>query len=560
MAQANLQLSAPEASGLAGKRWFYRLWEIIPGLTSWLILLSPIVLSMVWPIAVAYFIIAFDLFWLLKSIRMSFGLIEGYGLLKKAEKIDWNKRVEQLNDIESSFNAQCSRLEKTTKGSIFGGSNKGKYQQVKAEYDRLEQIYEHQATLIKPNDIYHVIITAVYNESIDVLRPSVEAILKSKYDPKKIIFVLAYEQRGGEQTAKNARILEKEFSKKFGGYLSVCHPGDIKGELQGKGANITYAGHVLKDYLKKQGIEPINAIVTTLDSDHRPDPNYLPYLTYEYCINPNRTHISFQPMAMFFNNIWDAPAPMRVIATGNSFWLLMESVRHYRLRNFAAHAQSMQTLLDTDFWSVTTIVEDGHQYWRTFYTYDGDHLVEPLYIPIYQDAVLANNYRKTFLNQYKQLRRWAYGASDIPFVVTNNLKNNKIPFFYKWQQFFRLFEGHLSWATAPLILTFAAWTPLFLNSEFTRQILAHQLPIITSRILTVALVGQFVTILLSLLMLPPRPKHYHKAKFVFMIFQWFLMPVTSILFGSAAAFDAQTRLMLGKYPKAFDVTEKAVKK
>lgn len=560
MAQAN-RAEVTFVRGVAGKSWFYRMWEIIPGLVSWFVLISPILFSLVWPIGVAYFIIAFDLLWLLKSIRMSFGMVEGYQLVKKSEKIDWLARLKELEDIESSYQNKLKLLQKSSKPKFFGliGNNK-KHSEARLEFDRIEQVYEHKATLIKPSDIYHVIITAVYNESIDVLRPSLEAILKSQYDPKKIIFVLAYEQRGGEQTAKNARILEREFSSKFGGYLSICHPGDIKGELQGKGANITYAGRVVKDYLEERSIEPERAIVTTLDSDHRPDPKYLPYLTYEYCINPSRTHFSYQPMAMFFNNIWDAPAPMRVIATGNSFWLLMESVRHYRLRNFAAHAQSMQTLLDTDFWSVTTIVEDGHQYWRTFYAYDGDHLVEPLYIPIYQDAVLADNYRKTFLNQYKQLRRWAYGASDIPFVVTNNLKNHKISFFKKWIQFFRLFEGHLSWATAPLILTFAAWAPLVLNSEFTRQVLAHQLPVFTSRILTVALVGQFVTILLSLLMLPPRPKHYHKAKFVFMILQWFLVPFTSILFGSTAALDAQTRLLLGKYPKAFDVTEKAVKK
>jgi hypothetical protein len=121
-------------------------------------------------------------------------------------------------------------------------------------------------------------------------------------------------------------------------------------------------------------------------------------------------------------------------------------------------------------------------------------------------------------------------------------------------------EGHISWATAPLIITFAAWAPLFLNDEFSRQAIAHQLPVVASRILTIALIGQFITILLSLLMLPPRPKHYHRAKLIFMVLQWVLIPVTSILFGSAAALDAQTRLMFGRYPKAFDVTEKAVKK
>lgn len=531
---------------------------------SWSVLIGPIVLSLVWPVAVAYFIIAFDLMWLLKSFRMSLGLVEGYLNLKKSEKVDWQKRLAELEDIESSYAGYQKKLATASKPSWFGLARKSKdrpkFERLKREFSRIEDIYSHKTTLIKPSEIYHVIITAVYNESLDVLRPSLEAILKSEYDPKKIIFVLAYEQRGGEQTAKNARTLEREYSKKFGGYLSICHPDGMQGELKGKGANITYAGHIVKTYLEDRKIDPINAVVTTLDSDHRPDPKYLPYLTYEYCINPNRTHFSYQPIAMFLNNIWDAPAPMRVIATGNSFWLLMESVRHYRLRNFAAHAQSMQTLLDTDFWSVTTIVEDGHQYWRTFYAYDGDHLVEPLYVPVYQDAVLAESYRKTFITQYKQIRRWAYGASDIPFVVVNNLKNPKIPFFKKWIQFFRLSEGHLSWATAPLILTFAAWAPLLINSNFTRQVLAHQLPVAASRILTIALVGQFITICLSLLTLPPRPKHYHKAKIIFMIFQWVLIPVTSIVFGCTAALDSQTRLMFGRYPKAFDVTEKAVKK
>ncbi len=550
--------------GISDKRWFFRLWEIIPGLTSWSVLIIPVVLSLVYPIAVAYFIIAFDLLWLLKSMRMSVGLIQGYQALKRAEKIDWPARLNQLMDIDSSLRKAESSLAKLSRSGLFGliriSSSRSKYQKAVSEVSRLSRVSEQKSTLIMPSEIYHVIITAVYNESLDVLRPSLEAILKSDYDPKKVIFVLAYEERGGDQTAQNAKLLESEYSAKFDGYLSICHPDGLSGEMKGKGANISFAGKILKTYLEERKIDPLNVIVTTLDSDHRPDPKYLPYLTYEYCINPNRTHFSFQPMAMFFNNIWDAPAPMRVIATGNSFWLMMESVRHYRLRNFAAHAQSMKTLIDTDFWSVTSIVEDGHQYWRTFFAYDGDHLVEPLYIPIYQDAVLAHNYRKTFLNQYKQLRRWAYGASDIPFVVTNNIRNKHIPFVNKWLQFYRLFEGHISWATAPLILTFAAWIPLVLNSEFNRQVLAHQLPVVASRILTIALLGQFITILLSLLMLPPRPSHYKKSKFIFMIAQWFLVPITSIFFGSAAALDAQTRLMLGRYPKAFDVTDKAVKK
>ena len=38
-------------------------------------------------------------------------------------------------------------------------------------------------------------------------------------------------------------------------------------------------------------------------------------------------------------------------------------------------------------------------------------------MPIYQDAVLSSTYVKTLKAQFIQLRRWAYGASDVPYVA-----------------------------------------------------------------------------------------------------------------------------------------------
>ena len=155
---------------------------------------------------------------------------------------------------------------------------------------------------------------------------------------------------------------------------------------------------------------------------------------------------------MFTNNIWDVPAPMRVIATGNSFWNIILSLRQHMLRNFSSHAQSMQTLIDTDYWSVRTIVEDGHQFWRTYFRYDGKHDVYPLYLPIYQDAVLAQNYRKTIKAQFLQIRRWAWGASDIAYVAEKGFfSKNKVPRFDMWAKFLRLLDGHVNWASAPLL-------------------------------------------------------------------------------------------------------------
>src|SRR5690606_37108788 len=113
----------------------------------------------------------------------------------------------------------------------------------------------------------------------------------------------------------------------FKDMIVVKHPEDIPDEVPGKGANITYAGFELQKYIEKQQIDPDDVIVTTLDSDNRPHKTYFSYLTYEYIIHPDPRHAAFQPLTLFLNNIWDVPAPMRVVATGNSFWNLINSLR-----------------------------------------------------------------------------------------------------------------------------------------------------------------------------------------------------------------------------------------
>ncbi len=534
---------------------FYRIFEIIPGSFTWAILLGPIVMSFFWPIGVAYFIIAFDLYWLLKSLRMSYSLLIGYQRTRETERIDWSARLRELGHVDASLTHVQNQLAL----AIERKAPRVHIKNLTHEVERLSLLQQNKQVIVQPDEIWQCMIMPVYNESVNIVKPSIEAILNSEYDVKKIIMVLTYEERGGEAAKATATALEKEFGSKFGHYKTYCHPDGIEGEIKGKGPNISYAGRKILKYIQSKGILEKDVIVTTLDCDNRVHHQYLSRLTHAFCISPNRKHTSFQPLTLFFNNLWDVPAPMRVIATGNSFWVMVESVRQGRLRNFASHAQPLEALVETDFWSLTSPVEDGHQFYRSYFTFNGDYQVEPLFLPIYQDAVLASKYHRTFIAQFKQLQRWAYGVSDFPYVVKNSVKNTNIPWSNKLLQMGRLFEGHLSWATAPLILTFAAWAPLYLNSSFNKQALAHQLPIVASNILTLATVGLFSTIWISFIMMPKRPAHQKWYKAFFMLAQWVLVPITAIVFGAFAAISAQTRLMFGRY-LGFYVTEKAVKK
>ena len=87
---------------------------------------------------------------------------------------------------------------------------------------------------------------------------------------------------------------------------------------------------------------------------------------------------------------------------------------------------------------------------------------------------------------------------------------------------------------------------------------SNQLPIIASQIQTVALSGIVATLFLSLKLLPPKPARYKKHRTIFMVAQWVLLPVTTVLYNAMAALNSQTRLIFGWYLGSFDVTDKAV--
>jgi cellulose synthase/poly-beta-1,6-N-acetylglucosamine synthase-like glycosyltransferase len=515
-----------------GKR--YRFFEILPGALTWSILLLPLVLSQLNPTLCVTLTIAYLLLWFVKSIGLNVRAVQGYRLMQKHMKLPWRQ---MLGELAERKDPQPDR-------------------HIPAwHYANIRRLQE-TPPLVEPDDLLHAVIIATYTESREVLEPTIKSVLAGDYDMEKVIFVLAYEERGGPEAEERAKQLVKDYKDSFRHAFAVKHPQDVPGEVIGKGGNITEAARHLQKYLEKEQIDPLRVVVTTLDSDNRPHKEYLSCLSYLYCASPDPTRVSFQPVPMYTNNIWDAPAPMRVIATGNSFWNVVLSLRPHLIRNFSSHAQGMKPLIDTDFWSVRTIVEDGHQFWRSYFRFDGDYEVYPMYIPIYQDAVLLKTYRKTLKAQFIQIRRWAWGASDVAFVAEKGFFTpNKLPKVDLTFKFLRLLEGHVSWATAPFILAFASFIPAFFNP---RDYASNQLPLIASRIQTVALMGIAATLFFSLKTLPPKPARYKKHRSLLMVAQWIMLPVTTIAYNASAALYSQTRLMLGRYIGKFDLTEKAV--
>ncbi|MDO4508282.1 MAG: glycosyltransferase family 2 protein [Candidatus Saccharibacteria bacterium] len=532
-----------------GKRTkLYRFLEILPGLISYGAIILLFLLSWLDPIIGSIYLFALIATTLVKAVSTAYRTIQGYKVMERAGRIDWRKRVEDLENPHDAYER------------LHDDDNKSYH--FTEHLENLKLMAAMPGDFPDPSKTLHVVIMAAYDEGIEILEPSVEAIKNTTFPNERIIFALAYEERGGEAMEKTAKLLAEKYKGVFKDLLLIKHPADLPGEIVGKGPNLTYAGKEIAEYFKKKKLPVENTIITSLDSDNRMAPKYLDSVAYEFITHPNRQRLSYQPVSLFMNNIWDAPAPTRVIAVSNSFFNVISTMRPHSLRNFASHSQPLQALEAMDFWSKRTIVEDGHQYWRSLFFFNGDYSVLPIRIPIYQDAVLDETFWKTVKAQFVQVRRWYYGASDVAYVGSKlfiRRDRRPIPFRRLFPKFMRLLDGHVTLAILAPIVAFGGWVPMIMNFS-GRSMVAFNLPNIVSVVETFASVGLIISILVSFRMLPKRPAKYKKGKNILMIAQWILMPITSILYQSIAAYYAQTRLMLGKYMEKFDVTKKVAKK
>ncbi|MFH1582647.1 MAG: glycosyltransferase family 2 protein [bacterium] len=490
-------------------RIIYRIFEMIPAILSWGTLILAIFLSWSAPAVAAVFIIVFDFFWFLRIIYLSVHQLSGYYRMKKNMKMDWIKELEDLP-----------------------GRN------WKA--------------------IYHLVVLPMYKEGLEIAESTIKSLLEGNYPKDKIMVVLAVEERAKEFSLPVAEKIEKEYKNKFFKIITSLHPKDVPGEVAGKGSNVTYALKEARKMVDALKIPYENIIVSNFDIDTKPYPQYFAVLTWNYLTTEKPLKSSYQPIPVYNNNIWQAPAFSRVIATSSTFWQMMQQERPEQLVSYSAHAIPFKVLMEVGYPS-NIVSDDSRFFWKSYFANNGDYRMIPLYYPVSMDAVMADSLLKTAFNQYRQQRRWAWGCVEIPYLLFGFLKNKKILLKEKIRHTYTILDGFWAWATSALLIFFLGWLPLILGGmNFQISLLSYNLPRITSYIMTAAMMGMILSAILSLVILPPKPKKFGKWKNLSMVLQWLLLPATLILFGTFPSLDAQLRLFLGKH-LGFWVTEKVRK-
>lgn len=456
------------------------------------------------PILTAYFILAFNVFWVYKGFSLAITATMSHLKMRAAQHTDWMLEVKGFGDWKS---------------------------------------------------VRHIVLVMVANEPVETYRHTLEKLAEQTFPLNQIAVVMATEERfpNGQLESEKLRAL---IGKKFGAYMVTVHPADIAGEIKGKSSNEAWAARAAKRILvDKKGWDMRYITITSNDADARLDKQYFAYLSFKFLDDPHRYEKFWQPAIVFYNNIWRIPAPNRVINSISSVWSIGLLMRRDRLINFSNYSASLSMIDKIGYWDTNVIPEDYRIFFKAFFKLGGRVEVDPIFLPSSADAAESTTTWKTFVNDYEQKKRWAWGASDIPLFVQMLFNNRGGSFINKLVRLLRVVEDHILWPVNWFVITAGVTISTLINPNFGRTSIGFMLPKISSAILSLTLVFLVVILIVDAKNRPPRPAEFPKWKAWLGPLEFILMPIVGFFFVSLPGLDAHTRLMLGKYLE-YRVTEK----
>lgn len=466
----------------------------------------------VFPIALAVGLLIFYCHWLWKSWTIGFHVMKGARIIKRTSQRDW--RAEHAEAMAND------------------------------------------PDVLPWDAVRHVIVMPNYNETVDKLRDTLRAMADAVGAEESVIPVLAMEEADVHAREK-AEVLTAEFGHRFRDFFVFYHPYGLPGEVRGKSSNQAWAARcVVSELVGRRGVDIGTLTVTSCDADTQFPPLYFEALTYHFATDPNRYRRFWQAPIFFYNNIWQVPAPLRIPNALSGLIHLSRLSRKRRvLFSQSTYTLSMKMCHEVGYWDTDVIPEDWHMFLKCFYGLDGEVEVEPIHMPIGNDGALSRGYRATFVNQYLQVRRWAWGATDIPYALQAAIRNTHIPAKKRYLRFWYLFENHMMWSTQWFFITLGGFIPWMLKIFFGMEIMPDWFVWGSRIILTPCLVAYLIIIFHDTILRPAPPATFGVGRRVGQYIHWLLIPPITFFFSALPALDSQIRLLLGRRME-YRVTEK----
>ena len=504
-------------------RYQRRIFEMIPGIFTWILLLLPIIFAIFkWEQALVIYIAYLVSYWGYRTIKFVVAGYIGIRRMKKQTSTDWIKKIKTLNN---------------------------------PKYKKLRYVY----------------LCPVYGESLEILEPSFKAWAQSDVGPKQIDVVVAMEEKKKDLQIENFKRLKEKYGKKFGSMRYYIHPADIPGEIAGvKGANINWACRNFVEDVKKEGRDIEDYLLITCDSDLRPHLKYLSAVTYKYLTaeDPNNTYFA-SAIHTFNNNIWSVPPIIRTQSNMLTLVLLhlwvvdkfdrvpFTDKRVYHRDTFSSYIVNLKTLEEIQYWDPEIPNDDTAFYWNSMIRKKGDFKSQEVYVPTYNDAVENESFVKSHVSFYKQQYRWGWGIITLPISIAAMFKkDNSFPFYRKLYMLKSMFE-YLWFLTLVFVLTFGLSIMGWLNPDYQFTVFSYNLPRILSYIFFLIMLSN-IPIIICRRKITPVPKGWKWWRHLLDFIETYLITINMLTFSFIPYMQAQTEMMLGlgKFKRNFYVTEK----
>ncbi|HEV1992292.1 MAG TPA: glycosyltransferase family 2 protein [Candidatus Dormibacteraeota bacterium] len=503
----------PQASAvrLAFQQFGARLFEAAPGIVTWVLLLAPAWISIVFStpgaLAVAAAVLVFDIYWVGRAITLVTGV--------------YSTMLRMRGDMRKDWLALCREEQK------------------KGAHDPLQY--------------YHLCVIPTYTEPYHVLERTVQAIVDANYPPElKMIGIITRET--DKPGWENVALLKKKFGGQLGGFYHIKDPLE-PGIVIGKSAAMNWGGRWMVRVLTEEGYNLDHVLITDLDSDYRIHPEYFGWISLNHARTALRDYVIWQPVPLFHNNIWQVPMAVRIMSASTSQWQMFLHSRPHRLVAFSSYTCSLEFVRRVGYWDKDVIPEDSRFYWKAFFTFGKRFSVKSVFLPIYGDSPNSRDYASTHMNQYNQIKRWAWGITDVPYVLARLFKHPEIPLMLRMRRFMNLAFNHLNWIFLPMLLMFGASAPLWVSVDWSLTDLGQTLWSYSGILLGTTLSTVIFFLYFEIRMLPPKPANWPLWKQGVVYVQYFAYPVVGLVMSVLPALEAHTRLLFGRYLE-YRVTEK----
>lgn len=484
-----------------------RHWELLPGLVSWVVVLSPIWATLVSPnLGILLVLMATIYFCVRASLYGPRAMISRRRVLKACSD-DWLARLEALPE-EGTLNwRDC------------------------------------QVTLL---------IRAYRERNVEMLRATLRSICASNWSREQGVLRNVEVLFATEESDPFTPPLVDRLSEEFAGQLvvrQIRHPEEPN-TLPGPSTAMNYVGRALYREALRKGKSPHKWIIADFDADTLFHPQYLPCLVHHYVTDPDRDVRAYQPVVLFTTDFWKAPLHSRLSAIGTSVLTLGWNRRPEIA--FTGATASLAALHSVGFWPTNSHSQDSGVETRFKMKFGRRFRVKGIPIPLWVYPVMpigeqstrwekVQAYWRSCETLFRQSARWREGPLD-EFVETSSRGHPVLALRKLW--------NGLERDTLTLLPSYGLLVALALSATADLVISADIIRTIVSICFTIASVlglAVFWTTMSTQEFVWGKPRPLRRL--LELLLYWLVFSIYVPIFTSIAGLKTSTAYLMGKRPR-----------